>query len=144
LAYSSDRSGQREVYVAAFPDGVPEKKVSIEGGNAAVWSADGRELFYKRVRGSPARQPAGEAVPRSVHIWVADVRDADTFDFAVPRQLFEFNFDGSTAIRMFDVHPDGGRFVMVPSDHEVEPPVTKLHVVLNWFEELKERVPTGR
>ncbi len=42
----------------------------------------------------------------------------------------------------YDVTPDGQRFVMVkPSEQQGA--ATQINVVLNWFEELKQRVPTG-
>ena len=48
----------------------------------------------------------------------------------------------------FDVTADGQRFlVTVPAgsgETEDTAPGARLHVVLNWFEELKQRVPTGR
>ena len=36
--------------------------------------------------------------------------------------------------------PDGKRFLFV--DNAAQPEVRELRVVLNWFEELKARVPT--
>ncbi len=42
----------------------------------------------------------------------------------------------------YDVHPDGERFIMIKQGIEGSRP--QINVVLNWFEELKERVPTGR
>jgi len=41
-----------------------------------------------------------------------------------------------------DVHPDGQRFLMLQSSRP-ELPVTHINVVLNWFEELKRRLPTA-
>ena len=41
----------------------------------------------------------------------------------------------------YDVFPDGQSFVMVGGTPESRAP--QLHVVLNWFEELKRRVPPG-
>ena len=41
-----------------------------------------------------------------------------------------------------DLAPDGRRFVMIQTGEESAPP-TQLRVVLNWFEELKAKVPTG-
>ncbi len=38
--------------------------------------------------------------------------------------------------------PDGQRFLMVQAS-EQEEAATQINVVLNWFEELKRRVPTG-
>jgi len=42
-----------------------------------------------------------------------------------------------------DVTPDGQRFLMIQSAGSPEAQ-TQIHVVLNWFEELKRRVPSGR
>jgi hypothetical protein len=47
--------------------------------------------------------------------------------------------------RDYDLAPDGNRFVMiVPEDREQvgRPPQLRVEVVLNWTEELKQRVPT--
>jgi hypothetical protein len=43
---------------------------------------------------------------------------------------------------MFDVSPDGQRFLMVESSQA--PAATQITVVQNWFEELNRRVPTGK
>jgi serine/threonine protein kinase len=40
-----------------------------------------------------------------------------------------------------DVTPDGRRFLMLRASEQPSPPVTHINVVLNWFEELKRRVP---
>ena len=43
----------------------------------------------------------------------------------------------------YDITPDGQRFLMVqPTDPEQ--PATQINVVLNWFDELKKKVPTGK
>ena len=42
----------------------------------------------------------------------------------------------------YDVSPDGQRFLMVKRSEQAQAP-TQINVVLNWFEELKRRVPTG-
>jgi hypothetical protein len=43
----------------------------------------------------------------------------------------------------YDVSPDGQHFLMLkPGEQESAP--TQINVVLNWFEELKRRVPTGK
>jgi hypothetical protein len=42
----------------------------------------------------------------------------------------------------FDVAPDG-RFLMI-EDQPEGGPLSRMAVVLNWFEELKTKVPTGR
>lgn len=66
------------------------------------------------------------------------VEAGTTFDASRPRLLFQGNYLNVPGFS-FDVAPDSGRFVLI---HGVEaPPVREIHVVLNWFEELKSRVP---
>ncbi len=46
--------------------------------------------------------------------------------------------------RDYDISPDGERLLMVfPADQpdSGEPARPQINIVLNWFEELKERVP---
>jgi len=47
IAYRSNESGTDEVYVRAFPDKGGKWLVSNGGGVMAVWSRNGRELFYR-------------------------------------------------------------------------------------------------
>jgi hypothetical protein len=74
---------------------------------------------------------------------VADVTTDGPFTRSQPRALFENQeFDRSRPLRAYDLSPDGQRFVMGAWTSQPEPqPVTRIHVVLNWFEELNERVP---
>ena len=59
--------------------------------------------------------------------------------------LFEGQYAVSTTLssRNYDVSPDGQRFLMV-KPIEQEQPTAQINVVLNWFEELKQKVPTGK
>ena len=41
----------------------------------------------------------------------------------------------------FDVTPDGQRFVMIQQRAQDSAAPQQINVVLNWFEELKQRVP---
>lgn len=43
----------------------------------------------------------------------------------------------------YDVTPDGQRFIMIKSG-EKPATVSRINVVLNWFEELKQRVPSNQ
>ena len=43
----------------------------------------------------------------------------------------------------YDVSPDGQRFLMLKADTQAQAP-TQINVVLNWFEELKQKVPAGK
>ena len=58
-----------------------------------------------------------------------------------PQVLFEGPYVLSAADeRNYDVTPDGQRFLMVRAAEQSES-TARLNVVLNWHEELKERVP---
>ena len=64
-----------------------------------------------------------------------------------PQILFEGRYLAWSTIvtgRSYDVSPDGSRFLMIkndPEDISRFPKPSPIFVVLNWFEELKERVP---
>jgi Tol biopolymer transport system component len=115
LVYQSDELGHFEIYAAPYPGPGPTCKVSTSGGAEPRWSADGTQIFYRR--GSTAM--------------VVDVADRQ-FCTANPQGLFEGLEPG-----MWDVSPKGDFFVTLAPR---EPP--RLHLVLNWFEELKRLVPT--
>jgi hypothetical protein len=51
MAYSSDETGQLEVYVKALPAGDRRWQVSSGGGWLPHWRLDGRELFYLALDG---------------------------------------------------------------------------------------------
>ena len=75
---------------------------------------------------------------------VVEITTEPTFSAGTPRLLFEGEYaDGLTPYANYDVTPDGQRFVMIKESEEQEEALTQIHVVLNWFEELKQRVPTG-
>ena len=73
---------------------------------------------------------------------VVPVETEPTFSAGRPSVLFEGSYVVSTitrAYRYYDVSPDGQRFLMLKEAGTEE---AQINVVLNWFEELKERVPT--
>jgi hypothetical protein len=136
LAYSSDESGRLEAYVRRFPSLEDRRPVSSEGGTNVVWSRDGRELFY--VRGASA-----ETQELVVHQVGPDGAPHPTgrslFRLAPLRLLTASPHPG------FDITPDGRRFVFVRSPDTPQPPAPNLiHLVYNWFEEVKAKAPTGK
>ncbi|MBI5170622.1 MAG: serine/threonine-protein kinase [Candidatus Eisenbacteria bacterium] len=52
IAYSSNESGQKEIYVDAFPSLGARQLVSTQGGGSPTWSRDGRSLFWSAPTGS--------------------------------------------------------------------------------------------
>jgi serine/threonine-protein kinase len=126
LAYISDRSGRLEVYVQPFPGPGEVRQISIDGGTEPVWARNGRELFFRQ----------GEKM------MVVDVATSPAFSASRPRVLFEGRYEVSFLVpgaRFYDVSPDGQRFLMVKSEATDAP--RQLHLIVNWFEELKRLVP---
>ena len=67
-----------------------------------------------------------------------------TFQYDQPRELFKDVFAVRPTISMYDVAPDGKRFVMVQNTNPGTPGETHLTLVFNWFEELKARLASRR
>src|SRR5205823_375791 len=46
IAYSSDETGQYEIYISPFPGPGARRRLSTGGGRQPQWRRDGREIFY--------------------------------------------------------------------------------------------------
>ena len=68
---------------------------------------------------------------------------AGVFEFGTPSVLFRGKY-ATRGSRHYDVAADGRRFLMI-KEHISEEMLdhTEIHIVLNWFEELKRIVPTN-
>jgi serine/threonine-protein kinase len=131
LAYVSDESGRPEIYVQPYPGPGGKWQISTGGGTEPAWSRNGREIFYRN--GSRMMAVTVAAQP--------------AFSAGKPTVLFEGDYEVSefpqTGVA-YDVSADGGRFLMVKpvGDRTPTAPV-QLNIVLNWFEELRRRVPVN-
>ncbi len=66
------------------------------------------------------------------------------FSAGKPKVVFEGKYQPTRAtFPNYDVTADGQRFLMLKPG-EQEQAATQINVVLNWFEELKRRVPAGK
>jgi serine/threonine protein kinase/Tol biopolymer transport system component len=133
IAYVSGESGTQEVYVQPYPGPGEKVRVSASGGVEPLWSPTGRELFFRTQ--TPDRQQFLSAAVTSVSPFRVDT----------PHVLFEnktFEYDQTVPIRSWNVSPDGQRFLLLRFAPATDKPVTSMHLVLNWTEELKRRAPT--
>ena len=129
LAYTSNETGRFEVYVRPFP-GVDAGRwqISTDGGEWPLWNPAGDELFY--------RGPTG--------VMALEFEADPTFAPGSPTLLIEREIFGARNRRMA-VSPDGQRFLLLTdatgdlNAEDVAP--AEINVVLNWTEELTERVP---
>ncbi len=128
LAYVSDESGRREIYVQPYPGPGGKWQISTEGGTEPVWNPNGRELFFRR----------GEKMMS------VDIATQPSFAAGKLRLLFEGPYQPLPAATNFDVSPDGQRLLMLKPSAAAEAAPTQINVVLNWFEELKQKVPAGK
>jgi Tol biopolymer transport system component len=124
LAYTSNESGDYEVYVVPFPKtGAAKWVVSTHGGSQPQWSHSGKELFY--------RDASGNFV-------AVEVRTTPTFSAGRSATLFPATGFASFQYRpQYDVAPGDQRFLMIRPLPASGP--DQLIVVENWFEELKAR-----
>jgi hypothetical protein len=75
-----------------------------------------------------------------------EVATQPSFSAGRPRVLFEGEYGSyhwPQANIAYAVSPDGQRFLTTNKSGEASSP-TQINVVLNWFEELKRRVPSGK
>ncbi len=118
IAYTSDETGRDEVYLAPSDNPEARQQISTAGGRAPVWSRDGREVFYRN----------------RAAVMAVEIRTSPALRIGTPQLLFEGPYEPDPAPSgsvNYDVAPDG-RFLMVQSA-----PLTEIHVVLNWVEELR-------
>jgi Tol biopolymer transport system component len=121
LAYVSDESGRSEVYVQPYPGPGAKWPISTDGGNEPAWSADGRELYFRH----------------RDQLMAAGIQTTPAFRSNRPQPVFESRYETIDGARNYDVTPDGKAFVMIRSEATAE--ADQVHVVLNWFTELRSR-----
>ena len=125
IAYVSDKSGRNEIYMRPILGAGEEWTISSDGGTEPVWARNAPLLFYRH----------------DDAMMVVDVVITSTVSAGKPRRLFEKRFQRSAAFwPNYDVTSDGKRILMIKRAEQAAP--TQINVVLNWFEELKQRVPT--
>ena len=136
VAYHSNETGSDAVYVQPFPATGAKYQVSKSDPNQndhhPVWTPDGKELFY---------------IPAVGALAAVSVTTQPSFAFGstlpVPRRFSENA--GQTFERNYDLTPDGKIVGLVLASAQTQtgtPIAPEIRVVLNWFEELKQRVPT--
>jgi hypothetical protein len=117
-------------------------QVSPNGGTRPAWARNGRELFYLDANGlltsvSVQTPPGTLGTP--------------SFSASTPTKILDMRYYAGAAtrgldLRAYDVAPDGQRFLMIKdaasTEQKTATPTRGLVVVLNWFGELKARVPT--
>lgn len=126
IAYMGLSNRRRQILVRAI-EGGPPRQITVDGGFSPRWSGDGTEIFYQ-IDNTLMRVP----VRTTPHLVVGR-----------PEPLFKTGYLAGFGPAQYDVSPDGKRFYFIQLDAE-ESAALPVHIVENWFEELKRLVPVRR
>lgn len=124
IAYESDESGKKEIYVQSFPASGAKWQISVSGGSQPRWRRDGKELFFL----------AGDRKVTSVEVNT----DAPAFTHGIPIPLFETRISKGEDRpgNQYVVTADGQRFLV--NTVAEGGAYTSINVVLNWTAGLKK------
>jgi serine/threonine-protein kinase len=136
LAYQDSNVDENQIYVQPFPPTAAKYQVPHDGStHHPVWSPDGKQLFFV----------AGNGVFDSVSV---NTQPSLTFGPPVRAPRAGFSTLQGAAVRTYDILPDGQHFIgTVPAGQAqttsgaVAPTGPQIQVVLNWFEDVKQRAP---
>jgi Tol biopolymer transport system component len=117
IAYESDESGDKQVYIQPFPRTGAKYQISRNGGTRPRWRADGREIFFVAADGS---------------MMAAKVNVESPYETETPVRLFDSRIATRNGrSRMYAVTADGNRFLLaVPRQRATPTPIT---VIVNWL-----------
>lgn len=114
LAYGSNSSGRREIYVQAFENPSDRWQISTAGGRGPRWSPAGDELYY---------------LSTDQKLMSVAVKTKPTFQAKPPVALF------SIEARDFDISRDGKRFLFATT---LGAPASPIGVITNWVARVKQ------
>src|SRR5688572_11617195 len=131
IAYRTFESGTSEIQVRAFPDKGGKWLISNKGGSVPLWSANGRELFYRT---------EDQLIMVATYTVKGDVFVADKPRQWSDKRLAQSNF------RNLDLAPDGKRFVtMMPVDSPTEQRTqSQVTLLLNFSDDLRRRFESAK
>jgi Tol biopolymer transport system component len=131
MAYSTNESGSYELYVRPFPGPGGKSQISTGGGKYPVWSRDGHQLFYL----TPDRRIMATTYTAK----------GDSFAAGKPQLWSQRNSIAAADTYPYDLAPDGKRFAVVQNPEVTRDRSTdSVTVLLNFFDELRRKVPTGK
>jgi hypothetical protein len=128
LAYTS----HGELYVQPFPLTGAKYRIPTTGAHFPQWSPDGRKLFY-----------ATDEIAGTSKIVSLDIQKQPAFSFGKPTPLPVEGIVSNQERGGFAVMPDGKHFVvLLPASQEPgKASFEQFNITINWFEDLKHRVP---
>jgi len=131
MAYTSDESGRREVYVRQFPAAELRWKISVAGGQKPRWRGDGNEIFFEAADGKMTAVLVRPVVGAKV-----------SFEWNTPQSLFDAHIvrHERDVLYEYDVDREGKRFLINTAIAADGPASTQpLTVLVNWNSGLKKK-----
>jgi hypothetical protein len=120
-----------EVYVQSFPPTGAKYQISTDDGRAPLWSRDGRQLFYHHASDNTFS--------------VVDVKTDAGFSFGTPATVPIAGTLHPAQQRNYDLTSDSRQMLVVlppvAARAETARAMPQIDIVLNWFTELRQRVP---
>jgi Tol biopolymer transport system component len=135
IAFDSNESGKTEVYVAPYPAIAPRERISTDGGLHPLWAPDMKELYYRS--GASVEGMEQRALAQKSREMAVSIETKPAFKAGQPRMLFEGPYFKSG--HDIAVTPDGKGFVLI-RESDVQTGPGEIGVVVNWAEELRQRV----
>jgi Tol biopolymer transport system component len=124
VAYSSNETGNSEVYVSPFPSADGKWQVSRGGGEEPRWRRDGKELFYLSAEGK---------------MMAVAVKTGSNFEAGSPVALFQTHLRQPISLMelvSYDATADGQKFLI--NTKVDEPNAAPLSIILNWASEMEK------
>jgi eukaryotic-like serine/threonine-protein kinase len=125
-----------QIYVKPYPENGVKYQISETAGTWPIWTSGGRELIYR-----PNVDAGGTQKLNAVTISTSPAPA-----FTSEKTLPITGFQTTQNYREYDMVPGTGKLVMTfpaTRDQGITPPQPRIHIVQNWTEELKTRVPTA-
>jgi len=113
IAYESDESGRREIFVKPYPGPGFRVAVTPDGGREPLWSPDGKELYYRN-RGK---------------IMAARLQTEPEFRVVETEELFDDRYYSCILCRAWDIAPDGRFLMLYDPQHAAQ---EQIRVMLDW------------
>jgi eukaryotic-like serine/threonine-protein kinase len=127
VAYQSGQSGSAEATLFVQPYPPTGARFQVARGGRALWSPDGKELFF---------------VPAPSQFAAVSVGTQPNFSVGNPRLApRRFGLAPPSSPRPYDMLPDGRLVAVSPADQNNPAAQSEIRVVVNWFDELKAKVP---